>query len=441
MNTKIILKQIFKAAVQSVLPGKMIQDQVSVSDSTLAVSNLQFSLNDIDCIYIIGAGKASALMAKEIESILGKHITEGHVVVKYGHSCELKYIKVTEAGHPIPDNNSVMAAGRILEIANKATANDIVICLLSGGGSALLADCPDDITMAEIIILNNLLLKTGADIKEINTVRKHLSKVKGGQLAKAVSPATLIGLILSDVVGDSIDVIASGPTAHDSTTYEDAMTVLTKYNLLQEIPMSIINYLKKGIEGLYPDTPDADSEYFNNTYNFIIGSNKIALQAAYNESAALGLHSIIITDKLEGDSVKVADNIIETALKIQKDESIQKPVCLLFGGETTIRINGNGTGGRNQHLALHAALMLKDKKGITLLSAGTDGNDGPTNAAGAIVDSTTNEIALQLNLNIEKYLQEFNSFHFFQKAGGHIITGPTMTNVMDVMIVIVEQKQ
>lgn len=441
MNTKIILEQIFKAAVQSVLPGKMIQDQVSVSDSTLVISNLQFSLNDIDCIYIIGAGKASALMAKEIESILGKHITEGHVVVKYGHSCELKHSKVTEAGHPIPDNNSVMAAGRILEIANKATANDIVICLLSGGGSALLTDCPDDITMAEIIILNNLLLKTGADIKEINTVRKHLSKVKGGQLAKAVSPATLIGLILSDVVGDSIDVIASGPTAHDSTTYEDAMTVLTKYNLLQEIPLSIINYLKKGIEGLYPDTPDADSEYFNNTYNFIIGSNKIALQAAYNESSALGLHSIIITDKLEGDSVKAADYMIETALKIQKDESIQKPVCLLFGGETTIRINGNGTGGRNQHLALHAALMLKDKKGITLLSAGTDGNDGPTNAAGAIVDSTTNEIALQLNLNIEKYLQEFNSFHFFQKAGGHIITGPTMTNVMDVMIVIVEQKQ
>ena len=234
MNTKIIREQIFIAAVQSVLLGKMIQDRVSVSDSTLVISNLQFSLNDIDCIYIIGAGKASALMAKEIESILGKHITEGHVVAKYGHSCELKHIKVTEAGHPIPDNNSVMAVGRILEIANKATANDIVICLLSGGGSALLADCPDDITMAEIIILNNLLLKTGADIKEINTVRKHLAKVKGGQLAKAIYPATLIGLILSDVVGDSIDVIASGPTAHDSTTYEDAMTVLTKYNLLQE---------------------------------------------------------------------------------------------------------------------------------------------------------------------------------------------------------------
>jgi len=438
MNTKIIMEQIFNAAVQSVLPGKMISDQVSVSDSTLVITGIQFSLNDIDCIYIIGAGKASALMAKEIESILGKHITEGHVVVKYGHSCELKYIKVTEAGHPIPDNNSVIAAGEILKIANKATAKDIVICLLSGGGSALLTDCPDSITLAEIIILNNLLLKSGADIKEINTVRKHLSNMKGGQLAKAVYPAALISLILSDVIGDSIDVIASGPTAHDSTTYQDAMTVLTKYNLLREVPLSIINYLKKGIKGLHPDTPDSDSKYLKTTSNLIIGSNKIALKAAQNKSKEMGLSSIIVTDRLEGDSVKAADYIIETAITFQKDENIQKPVCLLFGGETTIRINGNGTGGRNQHFALSAALMLKDKKGITLLSAGTDGNDGPTNAAGAMVDSTTNEVALQLNLNIEKYLQEFDSFHFFQKAGGHIITGPTMTNVMDVMIVVVE---
>lgn len=433
-----ILNEIFNSVVQSVLPGKMVRDHVSVLDSTLVISNLRFSLKEVDHIYIIGSGKASALMAKEIENILGDNITGGYVAVKYGHACELKHITVIEAGHPLPDENSVKAANKILEIANKAMAKDIVICLLSGGGSALLTDCPGEISLSDLEKMNELLLKSGADIKETNTVRKHLSNIKGGQLAKAVYPATVVTLILSDVVGDPIDVIASGPTVPDSTTVEDAMRILKKHNILSQTPRSILDFLSDDNHDDHTIASKVDAAYFKNTYNFIIGSNSIALRAAKNKCEELGFTSFILSDKLEGDSVKVAEYLIETALKYQRDNSCKKPVCLLFGGETTLHVNGRGLGGRNQHLALHAALKLKYLHGITILCAGTDGNDGPTNAAGAIVNAETYKNALQQNLSVEKYLQEFDSYHFFEKAGGHIITGPTMTNVMDIMIVMVE---
>ena len=292
--------------------------------------------------------------------------------------------------------------------------------------------------MSDLEKLNNLLLKCGADIKEINTVRKQLSNIKGGQLAKAVYPAVLITLILSDVVGDPVDVIASGPTTPDPATSDDAMEILKKYNILTETPQSVIEIVTGNSRGLNTASSKSNDKYFKNAYNFIIGSNNIVLKAAQNKCAELGLNSFIVSGKLEGDTVKAAEHIIETALRYQKDSGIKKPVCLLFGGETTLKIMGNGLGGRNQHLALHAALMLRDKKEITLLSAGTDGSDGPTDAAGAVVSAETYEVASLLNLCIEKYLEEFDSYHFFQRAGGHIITGPTMTNVMDVMMAMVE---
>ncbi len=229
MDYKIIAEQIFLSGIESVLPDKLIRERVKVKDSTLFISTLQFPFNSINRIFVIGAGKASAMMAKEIENILGGRITEGHVAVKYSHTCELKYITVSEAGHPTPDNNGYLATQEILKIAEKATEKDLIICLVSGGGSALLADFPDGSTLNDMIIANDLLLKSGADIKEINAVRKHLSKVKGGQLAKAAYPASLVSLILSDVIGDPLDVIASGPTVPDSSTFEDAMFVLNKY--------------------------------------------------------------------------------------------------------------------------------------------------------------------------------------------------------------------
>jgi len=438
MNARIVAEQIFLAGIESVLPDQLIRKQVFIKDSTLFISSFQFSLDWVDRIFVIGAGKASAMMAKGIENILSDRITSGHVVVKYGHAVELKYITISEASHPVPDKNGYLAAQKILEIVTQAKENDLVICLLSGGGSALLADFPEDSTLNDMIIVNDLLLKSGADIKELNAVRKHLSKVKGGQLAKAACPASLVSLILSDVIGDLLDVIASGPTVPDPTTFEDAMFVLNKYSLIPKVPMPLINHLKEGVAGLISETPKHGDSIFDNTKNIIIGSNKIALNAASQKTKAIGLHPIIITSALEGDTIKITEQLIDTASKFQSDDAAKKPCCLLFGGETTLKVNGQGIGGRNQHLALYAASLLKNKNGITLLCAGTDGSDGPTFAAGAVVDLKTIESAMGLGIDAQKYLDNFDSFHFFEKTGGHIVTGPTMTNVMDLIIIIIE---
>ncbi len=243
---------------------------------------------------------------------------------------------------------------------------------------------------------------------------------------------------MSDVIGDPLDSIASGPTAPDASTFSDAIAVLEKYNLFHDMPSTMVSYLKNGNEGINPENPKPGDPVFNKTENIIIGSNKIALESCRQKAMEEDLNTYIITSELMGDTIEAAKKIIDTAITFQKNEQVKKPCCLLFGGETTIKVGGNGTGGRNQHLALYAALLLKDQKDITLLSAGTDGNDGPTVAAGAVVDTKTYAKALQQGLKVENYLNNFDSFHFFEKAGGHIITGPTMTNVMDIVIVIIE---
>lgn len=438
MNFRSSVEQIFMAGVESVLPDKMIRNQMSVNGSTLSIGHLSFSLDRIEKIYVIGAGKAGALMASEIEAILGGRITEGHVVVKYGSSAKLKYTNITEAGHPVPDTNGFKATEEISKIASKANEDDLVICLLSGGASSLLADYPEGSSPEEMIKVNHLLVRSGANIYEMNAVRKHLSKIKGGQLAKTVYPATLVSLILSDVIDDPLDVIASGPTVPDATTFNDALSILDKYQLTSSIPPAVMEYLREGARGKCPETPKAKEVFFNRAHNLLTGSNKTALQTSSDEALKLRFNPVIVNSRMQGDSVKVSETLVEIALKYQSDRTQKKPVCLLFGGETTLKVTGNGLGGRNQHLALNAALLLKDKPGITLLSAGTDGNDGPTNAAGAVVDADTIPFALSKNIDPIKHLREFDSYNFFKNAGGHIITGPTMTNVMDMIIVIVE---
>ena len=438
MNRRTIAEQIFLAGVESVLPENLITKEMALKDNCLVIGHLNFSLETIENIYVIGAGKASAMMGEEVEKILGSRITLGHIVVKYGHSSELKYIRVTEAGHPVPDSNGLKATRAIMEIAGMAKRNDLVVCLLSGGGSALLPDFPEGSSPEEMIKLNDLLINSGACIKEINAVRKHLSIVKGGQLARAVCPATLISLILSDVPGDPLDVIASGPTAPDPTTYQQALDVLDKYDLTASVPVGILKYLKEGVAGKRPETPKPGGHVFEKTYNHLIGTNRLALEAAKQKASEFNINPVIIDDHLQGDTSSVAEYIVETSLKFKIDKNEVKPVCLLFGGETTVKMTGRGLGGRNQHLALLCAILLQNHPGITILSAGTDGTDGPTDAAGAVVDSDTVTGALSKNIDPAKYIRDFDSYHFFKKAGGQIITGPTMTNVMDIIVVIVE---
>jgi hydroxypyruvate reductase/glycerate 2-kinase len=438
MNNREIAEKIFMAGVRSVLPEKLITGIMKLEGSILTVSDHKVPLDSIKNIYVIGAGKASAAMGHYVESILGTRITGGHIVVKYGYSCKLKRIKVTEAGHPIPDACGFKAAEEITRISSQAAENDLVICLISGGASALLADLPGGILPEELYIVNNLLIRCGATINEINCVRKHLSRLKGGQLARIIRPAQLLTVILSDVTGNPLEVIGSGPTVPDSSTFNDAMKVIEKYNLVTDITSGVLNYLKDGANGIHPETPKPGDPLFEGAINILAGTNQIALKAAKNEAVCLGFKSYIIDSELNGDVENVCESVLSTAISFKNNNDIQKPACILYGGETTIKISGNGRGGRNQHLALSAAIRLRNNPGFTLLSAGTDGTDGPTEAAGAVADSETVRRAISLNEDPEKYLCEFNSYSFFKRVGGLIVTGPTFTNVMDLVVVLVE---
>jgi glycerate 2-kinase len=437
MNNREKAIGIFLAGVESVKPVNLINRYVSVSNNILLIEGLSFNLSALKNIYIVGAGKASASMAKAIESILGSRITAGHIVTKYDHSVPLEFVEITEAGHPVPDENGIKGTEKIMSIVNMAEKDDLVICLISGGGSALLADVPEGCTLEDLKTLNSILLKTGANITEMNCIRKHLSKVKGGLLAKAASPAEVVSLILSDVIGDPLDVIASGPTAPDPTTFADAIAIIGKYKIGKEIPAQIIKVLREGFEKKRSETLKENDEILLHTHNLIIGTNRLALKTAKEKAESLGYDTEVITNKLDGDVFDVAGYIIEIVKSVKKGK-LQKKICLLFAGEPTVKVKGTGSGGRNQHLALVAAKLLKDLPGITILSGGTDGTDGPTDAAGAVVDSNTSGNSLWLNLDMDKYIENFDSYNFFKQEGGLIITGPTQTNVMDLMVVLLD---
>jgi hydroxypyruvate reductase/glycerate 2-kinase len=437
MSYRKLAETVFLAGIRSVLPGKLISDLITLRGTLLKIGYHTYDLDKTGKVFIIGAGKASAAMAHYVESILGSRIAGGLIITKYGHYCKLNHVKVIEAAHPVPDSSGFKATEEIVEMVKTAGENDLVICLWSGGGSSLLADIPENCSPDEIAGLSYLLVRSGADIREMNTIRKHLSGVKGGNLMKHIWPATCCSVMISDVTGDPPDVIASGPTVPDDTTYHDALRILEYRNLIDRVGQGVLNYLRGGAEGRYPETPKSGDPIFSKSATYIAGNNKIALRAAADEARSLNIESFIITSELFGDPVGACNYIIETAVKFKADPAIKKPVSLLFGGETTIEVRGNGKGGRNQHLALAAAIRLKDKPGITILAGGTDGNDGNTEMAGAVADSETLISASAANLDPETYLGNFDSYSFFKSAGGHIFTGPTMTNVMDMVVVII----
>lgn len=433
---KKIAELIFFAGVNGVLPEKLMQSQVKLSGDLLQVAEKRFPLSRFRHIYVLAAGKAAASMSRGVEKVLGDKITNGHVVTKYGHGMNLNYLTLTEAGHPIPDAEGVKGTQKIVNIARKATEDDLVICLISGGASALMADFPEGVTLDDLKRTNELLTKCGANITEINTVRKHLSKIKGGQLARILFPATTVCLILSDVVGDRLDVIASGPTVGDSSSFADALTIIDKYSLQNRLPSSVLHYLLEGADGSIADTPKPDNPVFQNVHNYIIGSNGIALESSAKKAEELGFETHTVTDSIQEDVTETANFILKT-INNQKSTG-KKPVCLLFGGEPTVKVSGKGLGGRNQHLALYLATKICCKKNITILCAGTDGTDGPTDAAGAVVDYETATKAVEKGIDPNHYLSNCDSYRFFQQVGGHIITGNTGTNVMDIIVAIVQ---
>ncbi len=429
--------EIFQAGVQAVEPSAAVKRYCRREGNRLLVDQEVYDLSEVGRIYVIGAGKAGAPMVKALEEILGDRITEGVINVKYGHLAELSRVKVIEAGHPVPDESGLEGARAMLELASRAEKGDMVLCVISGGGSALLPLPAEDLSLQDKQDTTKVLLACGATIHEINSVRKHISMVKGGGLARAAYPATLISLILSDVVGDDLDVIASGPTVADSSIFQDCLSIFDKYGIREKVPKTVLNHIQKGIEGKVPETPKPGDPVFTRTHSVIVGSNLACMVAAEKKAHSLGYHTLVLSTMIEGETREVACVHAGIAKEILKSgHPLPRPACVLSGGETTVTIRGQGMGGRNQEFVLAAAMGLSGWEWIVVLSAGTDGTDGPTDAAGAVADSRTFQKAEALGLNPADFLFNNDAYHFFEKLGDLVKTGPTNTNVMDLRIML-----
>lgn len=441
------LTEIFNAGLRAADPYNAVLRVVKIEHQRLHISGQSYSLAAFKRVVVIGAGKATARMALAIESLLNGRIDSGLIVVKNGHTEPLSIIEQIESSHPVPGESGVHGTIRVLEMAQAANDDTLVICLLSGGASALLVSPVAGLTLQDKQEATRLLLNAGASISELNAVRKHLSAVKGGRLAQAVFPAPLITLILSDVIGDPLDVIASGPTAADNSTFNDAWSVVLKYGLLDSLPSRVSNYLRSGMAGNEPETMQPNAIGLSQTHNFIIANIHQALLAAQEKSGQLGFASRVVSDTLQGEARIAAHHLAEIARSELATMEVNTRRCLLCGGETTVTVAGYGIGGRNQELALAFSLEIEGLQGVAFLSAGTDGTDGPTDAAGAMVDGTTATIARSLGIDPLSYLDHNDSYTFFQQfdaATGkhcHLKTGPTGTNVMDIQVVLLSKEE
>lgn len=440
MTTREKANQIFNSAVAAVQPAQLIPAHLFIKNNVLHIFDRQFLIKELKNIYVIGAGKASAAMAKTVEEILGSLITEGKIVTKYEHSIPLQKIICLEAAHPVPDENGIAATIQTVQLLQRAGENDLVICLLSGGASSLWIDIPEGASLNDLQFTYELLLKSGVTIEEMNTIRKHLSAIKGGQILQYAPNTNWFSLIISDVPGDDISIIASGPTVADITTFDDVKTILNMYNLFNQLPATICQHINAGIKAMIKDTPKSDDPVFKKVYNKIIGNNAVALKAATDYAKQLNYAVVVADNTLHGDAAKVGRELVQQCKKYTGT----LPACWLLGGETTVKVKGEGKGGRNQQMALSALLELSldEYNGmahtITFLSAGTDGTDGPTDAAGAIVDDQNISLAKENNLDAAIYLANNDAYHFFLQTGSLIKTGATQTNVMDVVVVIIE---
>lgn len=431
---------IWTAALRAADPEAAVRKAVRRDGSILRIDGRCIDLGKVGKVWVVGAGKAAAPMGKAIEKILGRQLAGGSLVTKYGHSLALKKLEITEAGHPLPDANGVASAARIADLArNRIGPDDLVLCLFSGGASSLLVRPVQGITLEDKLACTRLLLDAGADIREMNAVRKHLSGIKGGGLARWLCPAAAVSLILSDVVGDDIGTIASGPMAPDASTFADCLAIFEKYGLSDRVPRSVTRHLEAGSAGEIPETPKAGDPVFRNSETRIVGSNAQACAAAYRAARRLGYRAMVLTSRLEGDNEEAARFHMSIAGEIVfHRRPLRRPACMISGGETTVRIAGKGKGGRNQEFALHCARPLASLPAPGIVaSLGTDGTDGPTDAAGAIADNTTLARSMKYGARfLNESLENNDSYHFFKRLGDLIVTGPTRTNVMDLHLIL-----
>ncbi len=432
-------QDILKASLDAVDPEAAVRRFVELHGETLLVRPaFELDLRAFRRIFIVGGGKASAPMAKALEDLLGDRVDGGVICVKYGHGIPLAKTQVLEGGHPLPDRSGEEAARRIVDLLRSLEKDDLVFSVISGGGSALLPAPAEGITLGEKQELTRRLLAVGATIHEMNAVRKHMSLTKGGNLMRWAYPAFVINLMLSDVVGDDPDTIASGPFVPDRSTFTDVLRILERYGLVDECPESILRHMREGASDVLSETPKAGDEIFTRARNVIVGSNIIALLAGAQRARELGYKTMVLSSSVEGDTSEVAAMHGAVAREIRSTGNpVPVPACVLSGGETTVVIRGEGMGGRNQEFALSLVETVSEIPGCLIMSVGTDGTDGPTEAAGAIADETTLRRAQSLGLDYREFLKRNDSYNFFHPLGDLVVTGPTRTNVMDVRMVLV----
>ncbi len=434
------LWQIAQSALQAVEPQACIRRTLRREGERLLTEGQAVDLSRIQRIIVVGLGKASASMTVALEGLLGDRISAGLVVTADGYSVATKTVEIVEAGHPIPDERGLAAAKRIAALVDGAAEEDLVIVLISGGGSALFTLPSAGISLTDLMSVNKQLLRSGARIQEFNTVRKHLSQVKGGQLARRASPAQLLALVLSDVPGDLLDAIASGPTAPDSTTFVQAKQTLQHCGLWMKVPSSVQSHIEDGLCGNVPETPKPGDPLFEQVKNVIVGSGTVAASAVQAEAERLGYHALLLTTTLEGEAREIGTNLASLAREVVRyGRPVKPPALIVAAGETTVTVRGTGKGGRNQEFALSAALGIDGLANVVIASLGTDGRDGPTDAAGGMVDGETVARMRAQGIDPERALANNDAYTALRGSGDLIATGPTGTNVADLCFVIVGQ--
>jgi hydroxypyruvate reductase len=428
---------IWEAALNAASPSTCLRNFIQAADGELIVAGQKIPRKGR--LFVVGTGKASAKMAQVVEEILGDRISGGLVVTKYGHASPLRRVRLMEAGHPIPDAAGMRAVEEIHQLLRGLSSDDVVLCLISGGGSALWPAPATGITLEEKQEVTQLLLRAGASIRELNAVRKHLSAVKGGQLARWASPARVISLIMSDVIGDPLDFIASGPTAPDTTSFSDALDIIQKYSV--EVSAAVLTRLQNGARGEIPDTPKPGDPLFDRVENHIIANNRLLIDAARKKARELNFNTLVLGTEVEGEARDIGGFFSAIAHEIEESGNpITTPACVLSAGETTVTVRGKGLGGRNQEMALAWAISMAARPSSMqscFASVASDGTDGPTSAAGGLVDASTCARGVERGLVPANFLQANDSWHFLNATGDLIVTGPTQTNLMDLQILLV----
>ncbi len=440
MDLRTVARQLQQAALAAVDPAEAVYKFVSRVGDQLLVADRSYPLREFDRVFLIGAGKAAIPMADAVSEVLHDRLSSGVIITKYRHSDRAlpDRIRVYEAGHPLPDQNSVDATRDLVDLLREAAARDLVMCVISGGGSALMTLPAEGITLADLQTTTQALLRAGATIHQINTIRKHLDIVKGGGLARLAKDAPIVALILSDVIGDDLSVIASGPTVPDPSTFAEAWRIIEQFDLAAQLPAAVRARLSRGASGEIADTPKPGDRVFANGQTVIIGSNAQAARAAETTARQLKFNTLLLTTQAQGEAREIAKVAAAIAREIARyNRPVSRPACVILGGETTVTLKGHGLGGRNQEIALAAAIALAGLPRTLIAAFGTDGTDGPTDAAGAIATEETLRRAQAIGVDAQAYLLDNDAYHFFQALGDLIITGPTGTNVNDLLFILV----